>query len=98
MKLRDYRQDLIAKLKDSDYAAEYLAQVLATKDQAAFMIALKDVVEARGGMSAISKRSGLSRPSLYKIFSCKGNPTYETLDAILETLGLRITVTTLAGA
>jgi probable addiction module antidote protein len=45
-------------------------------------------------MSAMAKRAGLKRPSLYKIFSRKGNPTLETLQAILEALGLRVTVAT----
>jgi probable addiction module antidote protein len=96
MKLKDYRADLLQKLRDPDYAAEYLAQVLATKDQAAFMIALKDVVDAGGGMTAVSKRAGLTRPSLYKALSRKGNPTFETLRSILEPLGLRVTVTSAA--
>jgi probable addiction module antidote protein len=98
MKLKDYRADLIQKLKHPDYAAAYLAAVLAEKDQAAFLIALKDVVEAGGGMSVLSKRAGLTRPSLYKVLSRKGNPTFDTLRAILEPLGLRITVTTAAPA
>ena len=94
MRLKNYREDLLERLKDADYAAEYLAQVLAEKDRAAFLVALKDVVEATGGMSAMAKRAGLKRPSLYKIFSRKGNPTLETLQAILEALGLRVTVAT----
>jgi probable addiction module antidote protein len=98
MKLRDYRADLIQKLKDPDYAAEYLAQVLEEKDQAAFMIALKDVVDAGGGISAISRRAGLTRPSLYKALSQKGNPTLETLRAILELLGLSMTITRASAA
>jgi probable addiction module antidote protein len=98
MKLRDYRDDLIEKLKDADYAAEYLARVLEEKDQAAFLIALKDVVEAGGGMSVMSKRAGLTRPSLYKVLSPKGNPTLETLRAILEPLGLTMTITKASAA
>jgi probable addiction module antidote protein len=94
MRLKNYREDLLERLKDADYAAEYLAQVLAEKDRAAFLVALKDVVEATGGMSLMAKRVGLKRPSLYKIFSRKGNPTLETLQAILEALGLRVTVVT----
>ena len=94
MRLKNYREDLLERLKDADYAAEYLAQVLAEKDRAAFLVALKDVVEATGGMSVMAKRVGLKRPSLYKIFSKKGNPTLETLQAILEALGLRVTVAT----
>ena len=92
MRLKNYREDLLERLKNPDYAAEYLAQVLAEKDRAAFLVALKYVVEATGGMSVMAKRVGLKRPSLYKVFSKRGNPTLETLQAILEALGLRVTV------
>jgi probable addiction module antidote protein len=94
MRLKNYREDLLERLKDADYAAEYLAQVLAENDKAAFLVALKDVVEATGGMSAMAKRVGLKRPSLYKVFSKRGNPTLDTLQAILEALGLRVTIAT----
>ena len=94
MRLKNYREGLLERLKDPGYAAEYLAQVLAEKDQAAFLVALKDVVEAAGGMSAMAKRVGLRRPSLYKVFSKRGNPTLETLQAVLQALGLRVTVAT----
>ena len=98
MRLKNYREGLLERLKDPGYAAEYLAQVLAEKDQAAFLVALKDVVEAAGGMSAMAKRVGLRRPSLYKVFSKRGNPTLETLQAVLEALGLRVTVATAKAA
>ena len=52
--------------------------MLAEKDSAAFLIALKDVVEAGGGMGNLAGRVGLKRPSLYKILSKKGNPTLAT--------------------
>ncbi len=94
MRLKNYKEDLLERLKDADYAAEYLAQVLAENNKAAFLVALKDVVEASGGMSVMAKRVGLKRPSLYKVLSEKGNPTLETLQAILETLGLRVTIAT----
>ena len=68
MRLKNYREDLLERLKDADYAAEYLAHVLAENDKAAFLVALKDAVEATGGMSVMAKRVGLKRPSLYKVF------------------------------
>ena len=92
MRLKNYRADLLKRLCDPEYAAEYLAQVLAEKDSAAFLIALKDVVEAGGGVGALAGRIGLKRPSLYKILSKKGNPTLATLQEILEPLGLRVSV------
>ena len=92
MRLKNYRDDLLKRLADREYAAEYLAQVLAENDSAAFLIALKDVVEAGGGVSKLAGRVGLKRPSLYKILSPRGNPTLETLQEILKPLGLRVSV------
>ena len=93
MRLKNYRADLLKRLRDPEYAAEYLAQVLAEKDNEAFLIALKDVVEAAGGVGNLAGRVGLKRPSLYKILSKHGNPTLATLQEILKPLGLRISVT-----
>jgi probable addiction module antidote protein len=92
MRLKSYKEDLNQRLRDPEYAAEYLAQVLAEKDNAAFLIALKDVVEAGGGMGSLAGRVGLKRPSLYKILSKNGNPTLETLQEILKPLGLRVSI------
>jgi probable addiction module antidote protein len=79
-------------LRDPEYAAEYLAQVLGEKNRAAFLIALKDVVEAGGGVGTLAGRVGLKRPSLYKLLSKHGNPTLETLQEILNPLGMRVSV------
>jgi probable addiction module antidote protein len=92
MRLKNHKADLLKRLRDPEYAAEYLAQVLAEKDSAAFLIALRDVVEARGGVGALAGRVGLKRPSLYKILSKNGNPTLETLQEILKPFGLRVSV------
>ena len=92
MRLKKYRSDLLTRLRDPEYAAEYLAQVLAEQDRKAFLIALKDVVEATGGMGELAGRVGIKRPSLYKILSERGNPTLATLQEILKPLGLRVSV------
>ena len=92
MRLKNYKADLHERLRDPEYAAEYLAQVLAEKDRATFLLALKDVVEAGGGVGELAGRVGLKRPSLYRILSKNGNPTLETLQEILQPLGLRVSV------
>ena len=92
MCLKNYRDDLLKRLHDPKYAAEYLAQVLAESDSEAFLIALKDVVAAAGGVGELAGRVGLKRPSLYKILSKHGNPTLATLQEILKPLGLRVSV------
>jgi probable addiction module antidote protein len=91
-KLKNYKVDLHRRLRDPEYAAEYLAQVLAAQDSATFLIALKDVVEASGGVGSLAGRVGIKRPSLYKILSKNGNPTLATLQEILKPLGLRVSV------
>jgi len=93
VRLRNYREDLIQRLKKPDYAAAYLAQALEDGDKSAFLIALKDVVEAGGGIGSLAKHVDIKRPSLYKILSKRGNPSLTTLQDILRPLGLRVSVT-----
>ena len=50
IRLKNYKADLLKRLADPEYAAEYLAQILVKKDNAAFLIALKDVIEAGGAV------------------------------------------------
>lgn len=87
-----YRDGLLKRLKAPEFAAMYLEEVIATGDRKALMIALKDVVDARGGVGALADKVPLQRQSLYKVLSKQGNPTLETLDAILKPLGLRLSV------
>ncbi len=87
-----YRDDLLKRLADPEYAALYLEEVIASGDHKALMIALKDVVDARGGVGALAGKVSLKRQSLYKVLSKQGNPTLETLGEILRPLGLRISV------
>ena len=87
-----YRDDLLKRLEDPEYSALYLDEVIATGDRKALMIALKDVVDARGGVGALADEVPLQRQSLYKVLSKQGNPTLETLGAILKPLGLRLSV------
>jgi probable addiction module antidote protein len=92
MKLENYREGLLKRLAKSEYAAEYLEQTLASGDNAAFLIALKDVIDARGGVGQLAKEVQIARPNLYKILSEGGNPTLETLQKILHPLGLRVSI------
>jgi|SRR3954471_6009308 probable addiction module antidote protein len=92
MKLKNYKPDLLKRLKDPEYAAEYLSAVLEDGDRKGFMLALKDVVEARGGVGDLAGRVKIRRPSLYKILSSEGNPTLDTLQEILKPLNMRVSI------
>ena len=50
------------------------------------------VVARSQGMSEIARKSGLGRQALYNALSENGNPTLETLTAVLDALGLQLTV------
>lgn len=62
MKTKDYRAGLLKRLKYPDYAAGYLSDVLREESDEAFLIALRDVLNARDPkIATISKRSGVTR-------------------------------------
>ena len=92
MKTISYKEGLLKELSDPDYAAEYLAQALESGEQAVFLLALKDVVEASGGATTVAAQAHIQRESLYKALSNRGNPRLTTLQGILKALGLRMAV------
>ncbi len=57
-----------------------------------FMFALREVVEAHGGIGAVSKRARVNRQQLYKTLSRNGNPELRTLSAILQSAGFYLAV------
>jgi probable addiction module antidote protein len=79
-------------LKDQDRALAYLNAALDEQDPRVFLIALRNVTLAQGGIAAVAARSGLNRESLYRALSEKGNPSVQTLAAVLEALGARLGV------
>ena len=44
-------------------------------------------------MSAVSEATGLGRESLYKAFTPGAKPRYETVLKVLQSLGVKLTVT-----
>jgi probable addiction module antidote protein len=56
-----------------------------------FFIALRNVAQARQ-MSKVAKHSALNRENLYRMLSSEGNPTYDSLNSVLKTVGLTLSV------
>ncbi len=84
---------LVRELRaDPAYAAEYLQAAMEdTEEPAVLLIALRHVSEAYG-MADVAKAAGITRESLYRALSPKGNPTLKTLTAVLKAVGLRLAV------
>jgi probable addiction module antidote protein len=93
---RSYKEHLLKSLEDPQEAAAYLDACLDDEDPHVFLLALKDVAEARGGMSALSKRSSLNRQSLYRSLSRTGNPKLINVCSILASLGMELHITPVA--
>jgi len=79
-------------LRDERSIAAYLEEMLADGDAHVVPVALRTVAEAVGGMAKLAERTGLSRETLYRTLSDRGNPRLDTLAAILAAFGLRLSV------
>lgn len=69
----------------------YLEAAMEGNDPKHIASALGDVARSKG-MTEIAKKAGLGRQALYNALSESGNPTLETLTAVLGALGLELTV------
>ncbi|MGA8203823.1 MAG: addiction module antidote protein [Woeseiaceae bacterium] len=70
----------------------YIEAMLSEGDPRAMPVALRTVAEAAGGIAALAEKTGLSRETLYRTLSRKGNPRLDTLVSILAAYGLRLSV------
>ena len=86
-----YKKLLSKKLEDPEQAAEYLTACY-EEGPDVFLVGLRDVVEARGGVRRAAMATKLNRESLYRLFSKKGNPRLSSLSSVLAALGLKFTV------
>ena len=87
----------VAELRaDRELAVEYLKAAMESldspDDRAVGLLALRTVAEAYGGLGAIATDAGISRESLYRALSPKGNPTLKTLLAVLKAVDMRLSV------
>ena len=87
----------VAELRaDRELTCEYLKAAMESLDdpdnRAAGLVALRTVAEAYGGLGAIAVDAGISRESLYRALSPKGNPTLKTLLAVLRSVDMRLSV------
>ena len=73
-----------------DYAAGYLTACY-EEGTDIFLLGVKDVAEANGGLRALSKETSLNRENLYDMLSKNGNPRLSSLSAILDNLGIEVT-------
>jgi probable addiction module antidote protein len=71
-------------------AAEYLSTAVREGSLEGFLVALKSVAEAHGGIGTVAKVTNLNRQSMYRMFSERVNPTVSSLLTVLNALGIEI--------
>ena len=93
---RSFRDYHIEQLRDPVEAKIYLNVALNDNEKngdiEAFLLAVRDVAEAQGGMCRLAERIGLTREGLYKALSENGNPQLNTMGEILHGLGFRFSI------
>jgi probable addiction module antidote protein len=85
------RWDAVDRLKSPKAIKAYVESAFEDGDPALIAAVLGDVARAKG-MTELAEKSGVSRETLYKAFSEDGNPTLETLTAVMHSLGLKLSV------
>lgn len=83
--------DVAAYLDSDELVAEYLSAAAEDANPDVFIAALGDVAKARG-MAQIARDAGLGRESLYKALSAGAHPRFETVNAVLHALGVKISI------
>ena len=88
----DQGEWLAEQLRDPELCVAYLNAALTEGDQGAFMLALRNVAKARGGVTAMARETGMNRVALSRALSEAGNPELRSLIKILEASSLELKV------
>lgn len=96
---RDYNEELLEYLNDHDEAVAYLNAAWEEslngdeESQKLFLLALRNVAEAQGGLGKLARRVHIKREQLYRILSPKGNPGLRIIRTLLIALGVSLRFT-----
>ena len=95
-KYRDYQEVLIEDLTDHDEAMAYLNAAWEEslkgdeESQQLFLLALRNVAEAQGGLGKLARKVHIRREQLYRILSRRGNPGLKIIRTLLIALGVNL--------
>ncbi len=83
--------DIADYLDSEEMIAEYLNTVLEDGESSDLIVAIGHIAKAIG-MTKIAKKTGMSRPSLYKALSEGAKPQFGTIMKVLKAIGGQINV------
>jgi probable addiction module antidote protein len=85
------RFDLAEYLTDDETIEALLNEMFENGDPRYLAEALGAVARARGGMTELSRKTGITREALYRALSATGNPELGTILKVMQALGIRLT-------
>jgi len=86
-----FEKDIIDQLKkDPRFREAYLNEAMNEDDHGVSLLMFHNVAKALGGVSRLSKATGLNRQNLYRALSGKRDPAFSTVKKIVHGLGFRI--------
>lgn len=91
MPTTDYEEYLIKRLKDLDFAAGYITACL-EEGEDAFLLGVRDVANAQGAMQVIKEATNLIDQRANKNLSKEADLRLNTANKILNSLGLKLTI------
>jgi probable addiction module antidote protein len=90
--LKTKKFEILDNLKSEKDIEEYLNVVLEEGDYKFLPVALADIARARKAMTSTAKAAGVSRTNLYQSLSDGGNPAFETIAKVAQSLGYRLSL------
>ena len=81
-----------SKKKQKLYLETAFEDYKTTQDLPHFLLAVRNIAIAKGGIIELSKKTNLNRQTIYKALSNKGNPSFVILNLILTSLDVELRI------
>lgn len=76
-----------------EFASECLSLALEEGNMEDILLLMRQLALAHGGIAELSRRTGLNEKSLHRTLSRQGNPQFATMLALLQAMGMHLSVT-----
>lgn len=92
MKDRSHDDAMAEPLREDPTFVSNTCQLFQDGEPSDWLVALRQIAQAHGGVRAIAEKAELNAHHLYRTLSPQGNPEPRRLSAVLKAVGLRLAV------
>ena len=89
-----YEDDLYTRLRENDeLALAYLVEALQDEDPQVFVLALKDIIDAKNvNISRLAEEAGLHRVTVHRMLSEDSSPAWKSVVKLVKNMGYQFTI------